>query len=112
MVEGVGIQCRADRQDLPVHHGTGRNDVRSGGGIGGCDFGEDCIGRIVVHIAFFRQRAAVAVVGIGADADIGGNDQFRKLILHFADGALNRSLVVIGGCSGVIFFGIFHEAKQ
>ena len=53
--------------------------------------GEQRQGRVVVHInppLAFNQRAAMAVIGVFAEADVGDHEQFGSDFL----GKLNRAL--------------------
>ena len=69
------IQRASDRRDAAVHHVAGRHHVGAGCGVTDSGVGQQFHRRIVVHAAVGRQQAAVAVVGVFAQADIGDDHE-------------------------------------
>ncbi len=69
-----GIQLAADRADAAVHH-VGRGDqVGAGLGVGEGGVGEEAEGGVVVNATRGIEHAAVAVGGVGAEANVGDDD--------------------------------------
>ena len=64
------------RADLAVHHPARRDDVSAGTGLGHRGLGVDLERRVVVDVAALVEHAAVAVVGVLVDAEVG--DQRRR----------------------------------
>ena len=57
--------------------------------------GEDLKGSVIVDKVIY-QTAAMAVVSIFAQANIGNNQQFRHLVLQLFDRRLNNSIFGMG----------------
>ncbi len=82
MAEIVGVQPGANGGDHAVHHAAGGDDVGPGGGVGH-GRGRQHVQRFIVQHKPFRQmgmraiveQAAVAVVGVFAQAHVGDDDE-------------------------------------
>ena len=68
-------QRLADRPDLAVHHARRRNQVRTGLGLGHGDLPVDLERAVVVDLAGLRQHAAVAVVRVLVQTEVGDEDR-------------------------------------
>jgi len=105
----VFIKGGTDFSHSAVHHVGGGNHVCSGLGMGEGGLGQDLKGGVVVH-RVADQAAAVAVVGVFTEADIGGHHDFRGLVLQLLDGPLDNAVLGMGaGADSVLFFG---DAKE
>ena len=105
----VLVQGSADLAHPAVHHVRGRHHVRSGLGMGQRCLGQQFQGSIVVHL-LSSQAAAVAVVGVLAEADVSNHAHVRGPVLQFADGLLNDAVASVG--SGAEAVLLFWQAKQ
>ena len=79
--EARRVERRPDGPDLTVHHGAGSHDIGPGAGLGHGGAGQQFQRGVVVHrdlAADLAQRAAVAVVGVLAQAGV-GNDAHPRM---------------------------------
>ena len=80
----------------------GSDEVGSGGGVGQGDFGNGGDGAVVVDLVTV-QDAAVAVGGVGAEADVGDDGEVGSGVLDSADGLLHGAVGSAGIGAGVVF---------
>ena len=71
VVVTVGIERAADRRHLSVHHAARCDDVRPGSRLGDGGLGIDAERRVVVDHAVLVDDAAVPVVGVLVDTEVG-----------------------------------------
>ena len=85
----VRVERRANRGDHAVQHPAGRDDVRARIGVRDGHLSQNRQRLVVEHIAFVQvqmssritpavEQAAVAVVRIFAQTDVGDHDQFGQ----------------------------------
>ena len=86
-----GVECGADRCDTSVHHVAGRHDVGTGVGVARGGAGDQLDARVVVDLAV-HDNAAVAVVGVRAQAHVGDHDQVRRGVFDRADCGLHDAV--------------------
>ena len=90
--EARAVESRADRGDHPVHHPRRGDHVGPRAGMADRLLGEERQGRVVVDVdppAPIHQRAAMPMVGVLAEADVGDDQQARRLPLHEPDRLLD-----------------------
>ena len=73
------VQGAPDGRHLAVHHPGGSGHVRPGPGLGHGGPGVELEGGVVVHRAMAVQHAAMPVVGVLVDAEVGHEDH---LVAH------------------------------
>src|SRR5579859_6209371 len=88
--------------DAAVHHVGWRDDVGAGASVREGLLGEDGDRRIVGDVAVFNY-AAVAVVGVFAEANVGDDEKFQIGLADGFDGALDYSLGGERACAARIF---------
>ena len=66
-----GVEGGADRRDLPIHHPARRGDVGAGVGLRPRRPRVELEGGVVVDVTVGTDDAAVAVVGVLVDAQVG-----------------------------------------
>jgi len=87
-VEAVLFKGLANVADAAVHHIGGGNNVGASLGVREGRFGEELAGGVVVDFAVFYD-AAMPVVGIFTEADVGDNEQVGGGFFDFLYGALD-----------------------
>ena len=110
MREARRVEGRADRAHAPVHHVGGRDHVGAGPRVRDRLDGEQLEGRIVVHVAVLHH-AAVAVVGVFAETDVGHEDEPRR---RLADGAERPrdDAVGVGGAAPARVLPLRHAEEE
>ena len=93
ILEFVVVEFAADGGDAAVHHVGGSDDVGAGARVREGLLGEDCERGVVGDFAVFDD-AAVAVVGVFAEADVGDDDEIEIGFADGFDGALDDALGV------------------
>ncbi len=76
-LKAVFVQRVADFGHPAVHHVRRGHHVGSGLGVGQGRAGQQVQGGVVIDDLFFHH-AAVAVIGVLAQADVGDHDQLRQ----------------------------------
>ena len=105
LLEALLVEGGADGADPAVHHVAGGDDVGAGLGVAHRLPGQQLEGG-VVEDAVALDDAAVAVVGVLAEADVGDHAHLRDRVLDGADGLLHHPVVVVGlGAPGVLVLG-------
>ena len=112
LVKMLLVEGGAQGSDLAVHHGGGGHDVGAGLSVGEGDAGEVVEGGVVVDLTGGVEGAAVAVVGVGADADVADDGEVGEIFFDSGDGLLNGAVGVVGGVAVGIFFVGFGEAEE
>ena len=90
-----GVQGTANRLDLAVHGGRRCNHVSTGAGSGDGLFAKVDQGRIVVDMGTVHH-AAVAMVGVFAEAGVGHHDHFRHRVLDDRGHTRNQAAFLPG----------------
>ena len=90
------VERRADRADAAVHHVARRDHVGAGARLRDRGARQQLERRVVVDVAVVAQDAAVAVVGVLAQAHVGHHEQVGVGLLDRARGELDDALVVPG----------------
>jgi hypothetical protein len=73
--EAGTVERGADRGDLAVHHPARRDDLAARAGLRDRGGGVALERRVVVDLAGVREQAAVAVVGVLVEAQVGHDDE-------------------------------------
>ena len=102
VVEATLVERLADCADAAVHHVGWRDDVGTCGGVrdGGAN---KLIHRRIVHDLIVPDDAAVAMVGVFAQTDVGHHEDARQFAFERAHGILHGRFRVVGGRSDVVF---------
>jgi hypothetical protein len=98
--EASAVEAAADGLDHAVHHAGWGDHVGSGSGMAHGLLDKQGERGVVVDVeaaAGLHKRPAVAVVGVLAEAQVGDDQQVRRLALRQANGLLDDA-VVVGGC--------------
>ena len=107
------VEPAADRLDHAVHH-AGRGDhVGAGAGVADGLLGQQRQRRVVVDVepaAGLGQRAAVAVVGVLAEAQVGDHQQPGRLPLGDPDRLLDDPVVARGGRAARVL--VLRDAEE
>ena len=83
--------------DLAVHHPRRGDDVGARLGLGHRDPGVELEGGVVVDLAPVVEDAAVAVVGVLVEAEVGDeHDRVAELVAQVAQGHLHDAVGVPG----------------
>ena len=107
--EAVPVERLADRPHPAVHHVGRRDDVGPGLRVGE-RLGREDRERAVVVDPLVHDDAAVPVVGVLAEADVGDDDRLRARLLDLPDGPADRPEEVgRGGADGVLVVGDAEE---
>ena len=105
----VVVELGADGGDAAVHHVGGGDDVGAGARVRQRLLGEDFERGVVGDFTVFDD-AAVAVVGVFAEADVGDDDEIEIRFADGFDGALDDAVCAGGaGAGGVFRFGKAEE---
>ena len=81
------------RADLAVHHPARCDDVGAGGGLGDGGLGVDLERGVVVDVAVLVEHAAVTVVGVLVDAQIGHqHDVVADVVAQVGEGELDDAV--------------------
>ena len=101
------IERGADGTDASVHHVAGRDDVGASVGVHDRDAREDLQRRVVVDVhdpvPAGDQDAAMAVVRVLIDADVGHDHELRRGLLHRADGPRDGAVRIGAGLAAGVF---------
>jgi hypothetical protein len=92
-----------------VHHVRRRHDVRAGAGVRERRFRQPLERGVVIHVAV-DDVAAVSVAGVFAVADVGDDQQPRRLFAQGADGPLHDAIVIV--CAGGHFILGLRQAEE
>ena len=95
VLEPALVERLADRADAAVHHVRRRDDVGAGGGVRD-GRAHELLDRRIVGDLVVDDDAAVAVVGVLAEADVGDDQHVRRRALDRADRRLHRRLRIVG----------------
>ena len=90
-LKAVLIELATDGGHAAVHHVGGRDDVRSCAGVGKRRGREKIDRGIILHLAILHH-AAVAVVRIFAEADVGDDDETELGLADCGDRALHGAI--------------------
>ena len=108
MGEAGRVEPLPDRAYHAVHHPAGGDHVGARPGVDDRLLGQELQGAIVVDVGpsgGVAQRAAMAVVGVFAEADVGHQQQLRGSLLGHADGLGDDAGVAGGIAAGGVFLG-------
>ena len=98
MLEAAAVERRADRADHAVHHAAGSDDVGPGLGVADGLLAEQLERGVVVDIhpaGVVVDHAAVAVIGVFAEADVGDDEQVRRGVLRRLHRLLDDAAVAV-----------------
>jgi hypothetical protein len=95
------VERQADRGDASVHHVARRDDVGAGIDVTECRADEQ-LDRLVVHHVSVADDAAVAVVGVLAEADVRHQDELRRRVAQRAEPALHDAVRIPGAAPLVV----------
>ena len=105
MRKPLTIQSLTDSADAAVHHVRRRHHVGTCAGVRKRLFNQDFQGCIVVHILAFDD-AAVPVVGVLTETDIGNQQKAGHLLLEHSESALDDAMVIVGvRTDGILVLG-------
>lgn len=99
----VFIENAADLRHATVHHVRRGDHVGAGLGVGKRRLGQKVQRGVIVH-GVPVDEAAMPVIGILAQADVGNHDQIGKLVLQGLDRALDNSVLGVGLGAERVFF--------
>ena len=104
VLEAALVERLPDGADAAVHHVRRRDDVGAGRGVR--DRGaHQLIDRRIVRDLVVDHDAAVSVVGVLAQADVGDDEHVGHLALDRADRRLHRRLGIVGRRPDVVLAG-------
>ena len=94
MRKSARVERLADAGDAAVHHVAWRHQIRAGARLDDSGLPQQVHGRIIVHVAA-RDHAAMAVIGVLAQADVPDDDQIGDRALYRANRLLHDPLIVV-----------------
>ena len=109
ILEACRIERATNDADPPIHHVARGHDVRPGARVRQRLAHEQGERGVVVHVAV-AQNAAVPMISVLAQADVGDDDELRQLAFECAHRLRHRAVVVPGtGALGVLARGNAEE---
>ena len=112
-VKPASIETLADRLDHAVHH-AGRGDhVGAGAGVADGLLGQERKRGVVVDVdaaADFGQGAAVPVVGVFAEAEVGDHQEIGRDSPGDPDRLLDDAVIARGGRAACVF--MLRDAEE
>lgn len=112
MVEACCIQCFADSLNITVHHIGGSNHVSTGLSVGYGNLSQQRQSFIVVDGAAVLQHAAMTMLGVFAQADVGNDNQFRIFCFNQLAGLLYRLVHIPAAAADSILVGRYAEKQD
>ena len=97
---------------LAVHHRRRRDDVSARLGLAHGRPGQQLQGRVVVDAAIVDDEAAVAVVGVLAEADVRNHGDIRGGLLDDAHGLLDYPIRLVGLTPHRVLVGRYPEEED
>lgn len=106
-------ELELDSADAAVVHVRGSDAVGACLGVRHRDVADALDGELVVEGAVFAQDAAVAVGGVFAEADVGGDEEGGEGFAEEADRGDDGALRVVGcGAEGILCGGLEGNAEE
>ena len=112
MVEACCIQCFADSLNITVHHVGRSNHVSTGLSVGNSNLSQQRQSFIVVDGAAVLQHAAMTMLGVFAQADVGNDNQFRIFCFNQLAGLLYRLVHIPAAAADSILVGRYAEEQD
>ena len=107
--ELVFVEHLSNRADTAIHHIRGRDDISAGARVRKRLLRQDSQRRVIRHFSVLHD-AAVAMIGVFAQADVGDDEQFQVGLSNALDGALHNALRAERTCSARVLR--FWQAKK
>ncbi len=92
-LEPRAVERGPDRSDHAVDHPARGHDVSACLGMGEGDAGQELERLVVQQVPVLVQHAAVAVIRVLAEADVGDDDEIRARVLEAADRLLDDAVL-------------------
>ena len=106
-----GVECGADRADLTIHHPAGCDHAAARIGLGNGGLGVDLERAVVVDLAVRVEYAAVTMIGVLVDAQVGHeHDPIPELIAQCTQGNLHDALRIERARTNGVF--VCRHAEQ